>query len=180
MARPRLVPREPRPWNPPETEFPAIVPTGTLLLGRSERAAVAITGIWAYSRGFEFFVTRLIRPGTPGWDEDGVPSGTRAGLADLPFFEIRMQLSDGRMVIGGRSHGDTEPTGPILHPRGGGGSSHRQNHRWWAWPLPPSGPLDFICPGLTSATGEARASIDAALILDAASRSIQAWPEQET
>lgn len=47
-ARPRLQPREPHPWHPPETEFPAIVPTGTLLLGRSERAAVAITGIWAY------------------------------------------------------------------------------------------------------------------------------------
>jgi hypothetical protein len=112
MACPRLVPQEARPWNPPETEFPAIVPTGTLLLGRSERAAVAITGIWAYSGGFEFFVTRIIRPGTPGWA--------------------------------------------------------------------PSGSLDFICPGLTPATGETRASIDAALILDAAGRSIQAWPERET
>ena len=58
---------------------------------------------------------------------------------------ISLQLADGRTVASGRSHGDSEPTRPILRPRGGGGTSHYQHSRWWAWPLPPSGPLEFIC-----------------------------------
>src|SRR5271155_3640556 len=32
-------PRVHHPWDPPETEFPAAVPSGPLLLGRTDRAA---------------------------------------------------------------------------------------------------------------------------------------------
>ncbi len=91
-------------------------------------------------------------------------------------FQISLRLSDGRTVTSGRPHGDTEPTGPILRPRGGGGTSHYQLTRWWAWPLPPGGPLEFICQ---LGTGETRAGIDAQLILDAAQCSIRVWPEGE-
>jgi hypothetical protein len=182
MARPRMVTRVPHPWDHPETEFPAIVPVGTLLLDRSEWAAVAITGIWAYSRGFEFSVTLLIRPGTPGWDEipapgwdEGPVPGPAGHRFARPSAETSLRFSDGRTVTSGRPHGDSEPAGPILRPHGGGGSSHYQNHRWWVWPLPPGGPLDFVYPGLSSGTGETRVSIDAGLILDAARRIIPPW-----
>jgi hypothetical protein len=37
------------------------VPISTLQFGRSEQSAIAITGMSAYSNGFEIFVTRLIR-----------------------------------------------------------------------------------------------------------------------
>ena len=47
------------PWNPPEAEFPGIVAMDTLHFDRSEQAAVAIIGVAAYARGFEF------RPGPP-------------------------------------------------------------------------------------------------------------------
>jgi hypothetical protein len=43
-------------------EFPTIVPISTLQFDRSEQTAIAITGMSAYSNGFEIFVTRLIRP----------------------------------------------------------------------------------------------------------------------
>jgi hypothetical protein len=46
-------PRIHHPWDLPVAEFPAVVPSGPLMLGRTERAAVAITGISAYSAGFE-------------------------------------------------------------------------------------------------------------------------------
>jgi hypothetical protein len=71
--RPVLQRQVPRPWDPPETEFPAVVPISTLQFGRSEQTAIAITGISAYSNGFEFAVTRLIRPDLPGWDQDPGP-----------------------------------------------------------------------------------------------------------
>ena len=59
--RPALQRSVPRPWDPPQTEFPAIVPISTLPFDRSGQSAIAITGISAYSNGFEIFVTRLIQ-----------------------------------------------------------------------------------------------------------------------
>jgi hypothetical protein len=114
----------PRPWDPPETEFPAIVPISTLQFGRSAQTAIAITGMSAYSNGFEIFVTRLIRPDAPGFDQDPVPGAPRGMLAERQSFQISLQLSDGRMVTSGRHYGDAEPAGPILRSRGGGGTSH--------------------------------------------------------
>jgi hypothetical protein len=174
------------PWNPPETEFPAIVPINTLPFDRSEQAAVAITGISAYSQGFEIFVTCLIRPGVPRLDEGPVPGPPRAmpagprpfGLGQ-PSFQISLQLADGRTVTSGRAHGGSEPSGPILRSRGGGGTSHFQLLRWWAWPLPPSGPLEFICQWPVYGITGTRVGINAQLILDAARRSIRPWPESE-
>ncbi|MGI8452199.1 MAG: hypothetical protein ACR2MP_34445 [Streptosporangiaceae bacterium] len=144
-GRHRLQHRVPHPWDPPEKEFPGIVPIGSLLFGRSEHGAIAITGISVYTSGFEIFVTRLIRPGTPGIDDEPVPGTPRDRLAARESFQISLQLADGRKVTSGRPHGDSAPAGPILRPRGGGGTSHYQLLKWWAWPLPPSGPLEFIC-----------------------------------
>jgi hypothetical protein len=174
--RPKLQRRAPRPWDPPETEFPALVPISTLQFDRSEQTAIAITGVWAYSNGFEFSVTRLIRPDAPGFDEDPVPGAPRGTLAERQSYQISLQLADGRMVTSRRPGGDAEPTGPILQSRGGGGSSHHVVLRWWTWPLPPRGPLEFICQ---LGTGETRVGIDAQLILDASQRSVRVWPEDE-
>lgn len=176
--RPRLQDRLARPWDRPETEFPGIVPINALQFGRSGQAAAAITGIWAYTSGFEFFVTRLMRPGVPGFHAE-VPDG-RGGmrLAREPF-QVSLQFSDGSKVVSGRLHGDAEPAGPILRLGGGGGTSHYQHSRWWAWPLPPSGPLEFLCQWPALGTGESQVGIDAQLILDAARRSVQLWPEDE-
>jgi len=171
-----LQPRVPHPWDPPQTEFPGIVPINTLQFGRSEQAAIAITGMSAYTNGFEIVVTALIRPDAPGFDAE-TPGGNM--LAHKPY-QISLQLSDGHTVTSARPHGDSEPGGPILQPRGGGGTSHYQHSRWWAWPLPPSGPLEFICQWPTLRPGETRVSIDAQLILDAARHSVQLWsPDKE-
>lgn len=174
--RPRLQTSGPKPWDPPQTEFPGIVPINTLLFDRPERAAIAITGMSAYPNGFEFTVTRLIQPGTPGWDEDPFPGALGEPFAAHRSFDISLQLSDGRTVASGRPHGDCEPAEPFLRPRGGGGSSHYNHSRWWVWPLPPSGPLEFICQWPTLGITETRVSIDAQLILDAARQSVQLWP----
>jgi hypothetical protein len=175
--RPALQRRVPRPWDPPETEFPAIVPISTLPFDPSEQIAIAITGMSAYSNGFEFFMTRLIRPDLLGWDEDPVPGAPPRGmLTERPSIKISLQLSDGRVVTSGKPPVDAEPTEPILRSRGGGGTSHYTLTRWWAWPLPPSGPLEFV---YQLGTSETRVSMDAQLILDAAQRSIRVWPGNE-
>lgn len=100
--RPALQRRVPRPWDPPETEFPAIVPISTLQFGRSAQTATAITGMSAYSNGFEILVTRVIRPDALGFDEATVPGAPRGMLAERQSFQISLQLSDGRTVTSGR------------------------------------------------------------------------------
>lgn len=174
-TRPALQRRVPQPWDPPQTEFPGIVLINTLQFHRSEQAAIAITGMSAYSNGFEIFVTALIHPGRPGFDAETPEGGM---LLNKPY-QISLQFSDGRTVTSGIPHSDSEPTGPILRPGGGGSTSHHQHSRWWAWPLPPSGPLEFVCHWPRLGPGEIRVGVDAQLILDAAGRSIRLWPEAE-
>ena len=53
----------------------------------------------------------------------------------------------------------------------------RVYRNWWAWPLPPAGPIEFVCEWPVFGVPETRATLDAQLILDAAGRSTQLWPE---
>ena len=178
--RPTLQSRVPRPWNPPEAEFPAIVPMDTLQFDRSEQAAIAIIGISAYTEGFEIFMARCIRPDGPGLDQDPTPEMLRRRGTDplsRPFFSLL--FSDGRKAVSGGPRGESEPAGPILRPHGGGGTSHSQFLRWWAWPLPPEGPLEFVCQWPMYGIAETRVGIDAQLILDAARRSVRLWPADQ-
>jgi len=169
------------PWEPPEAELPGIVPIDTLPLGRTEQVAVAITGISAFAFGYEIFVTTRIRPGARGAPGDPMPDAPGDPAAARRSFRFGLQLSDGSKVIG--LHGgrrldhDAEPPGPILRQFLGGGGPRSQFSRWWAWPLPPSGPLEFVCEWPTFAITETRAGIDAQLILDAARRRVRLWPE---
>jgi hypothetical protein len=43
------------PWDPPSVEFPRVA-ASAVLLARTEVVAVAITAIWAFTAGFEFWV----------------------------------------------------------------------------------------------------------------------------
>jgi hypothetical protein len=45
-------PRRHHPWEPPEAEFPGIVPIGTLVLARTDQAAVAVTGLSVFFRRY--------------------------------------------------------------------------------------------------------------------------------
>jgi hypothetical protein len=162
-----------RPWDLPNTEIPDIVPTQTLMIGRTDQVAVAVTGLSAYAEGFEVFVTARIRP--PG------AAGGRESRPDRVMiqrsFRLGMLLSDGSKVFGERGGHDTEPTGPVLRAYMLGGLLHSHVSRWWAWPLPPAGPLEFVCEWSALGMPETRAVIDAQLILDAAGQSTRLWPE---
>jgi hypothetical protein len=165
--QPSLPRRIARPWDRPETEFPVPVPAGTLLLHQSELSMIAVSCVLAYSNGFEFFVTSFLRPGTPVVAGEGSP-GSREPL------DIGMEFANGGQVFRTKPPLDgDEPAGPILPFVVAVGNSHRSDARWWTWPLPPAGRLDFICR-LDGA--ETRASLDAQLILDAAQRSVPVWP----
>ena len=167
--------RVPHPWNRPETEFPGIVPVDSLLFERSEQAAIAITGIWAYTSGFEFAVTRLIQPEAPGWDEALClqPRGTGAPSTGPPRSACSSPTA-GRSSA--RDHTTTRADRPDPAPR----------RRWRHVALPPlawrhgrfrpAGRWNSSAGGRHSGS-ETRAGIDAQLILDASRRSVRRSPQ---
>jgi hypothetical protein len=175
---PEPQPRIHHPWDLPDAELPGVVQVDTLPLGRADRAAVAVTGISAYSAGFEIFLTARFRPGGDGAEQPPPPGPPRPG-APRRSLRLGLQLPDGTKVIG--QHGgpgpgaDQEPDGPILREYASGRGPRSLISRWWAWPLPPAGRLEFVTEWAEFGITETRASIDAQLILDAAARSVQLW-----
>jgi hypothetical protein len=164
-------------------EFGVLVPLGTLQFERTALSVVAVTGLWAYSNGFAFMVTRL-GPGLDGTHEAGpesTPSPRRRRGGSVPHrlrsresMAIGLAFADRSQVLGHvlGPAGNEPPPGRVLHPLDGVVKTHRDDTRWWTWPLAPSGRLDFICQlGET----ERRVTVDAQLILDASQRSAPAW-----
>jgi hypothetical protein len=170
--------RHHHPWDPPEAEFPSIVFIDTTILGRTDQAAVAITGLAAVRTGFEVQLTAHFRRDT------GAEAGPEAGPGPKEArhsLRFGLQLADGTKVIGQdfrrpRGH-DSEPEGPLLQAFAGGVTPFSFLSRWWAWPLPPKGSLDFVTEWPAYGLPESRVTLDAGLILDAAEHSIQLWPE---
>jgi hypothetical protein len=156
------------PWNPPRAEL-AKVGASSLLLARTEVVAVAVTAVWAYREGFEFWVGAQFR---------------RQGLAlqdtaDGESLHLGVQFADGRKVVNvGRlpDHAGSEAAGLILSPRSFGAGRWQKNRTYWVWPLPPPGPLTFVCEWAAFGIPESRAEVDAQLIRDAAAGSIPLWP----
>lgn len=168
-------PRPHHPWQPPEEEFPGLVPVNTLLLGRTEQAAVAITGLSGYSAGFVIFVTArsgraltAVR-GSAGPTRQGIWL-RRGGLSASGCSSLTGPGSSASVAATGPDH-NSAPLRPILRPfLGGGPRSHFS--RWWARPLPP-GPLEFVCEWPAFRITGARPGIDGQLILNAVSQSIR-------
>jgi hypothetical protein len=158
------------------------VPIDTLPLARTDQVAVAVTGLSVFSAGIEIFLTARIRPSAEH-PEEHLPGGPRDLAASRHSFRFGLQFSNGGKAAGGLGGGrpdrDSEPEGPVLYPFAGGGGPHSFISRWWTWPLPPAGQLEFVCEWPTFGIAESRAGIDAQLVLDAARRSIRLWPEGE-
>ena len=175
-------PRRHHPWEPPEADLPGIVPIDALLLGQTDQVDVAVTGLSAFSAGTEIFVTARIRPSADR-PEEHLPGGPRDLAASRQSLRFGLQFADGGKAVGRaggrRPDHDSEPAGPVLYPFAGGGGPHSFVSRWWMWPLPPAGPLEFVCEWPAFGLAESRTGIDAQLILEAARRSIRLWPENE-
>jgi hypothetical protein len=51
---------------------------------------------------------------------------------------------------------------------------------FWVWPLPPPGPVTFVCAWPRWEIPESRTDLDAGPILEAAARATDLWPEDGT
>ncbi len=180
-------PPEPRPlvWIGPSDNVVGVAVPVRLILGRTEEAAVVLDGLSAYPNGFELTLSVRLRRrrDRPFWSPLELWAGeARTGLpGDLLRFGV--QFADGGKAtnLSGHPFPDPggEPAGPVLIQRGGGGGGARWDQAYWVWPLPPPGPLAFVCEWPSEGIPLTRAEIDADLVLEAGARAETLWEEPE-
>jgi len=166
-----------------------------LVLGQSDKAVVWIPSVTAYPDVFEFQVEIRHQFDADGFFDlfGGCHSRRRSrsadGELDPEVLRLGIQLSDGGKAttlypgfpFPVPSGCDSPPAGPILGGGGGGGGGDAGwNYRYWVWPLPPEGPLAFVCEWPIADIPETRSEIDSAHIRDAAADAVSLWSDTET
>jgi hypothetical protein len=178
-------------WPCPNV-LPGIAPVAAVL-ARTEETVVAVTGIRAYPAGFGFTLNLRLR---------NLHAGERRGFWPFPesarrrgreppadAFGLTIEFADGRSV----ANVDQSPSDPgmpafeqpMLSSGPGTGMEATAPFRdRWIWdmdyrvrPLPPTGPLAFICtwPGRGIATS--RMEVDGVAIRAAADAAVTLWPD---
>jgi hypothetical protein len=176
-------------FGPPDGELGEAVPL-SVVLGRSERAVVALRSATAYSTGsvlhFVAVARGLAQRETNRLFHDQHLGGNEDEVSDA-FLRVGVELADGVGVSNlglaqPLSDSAVEPPGPVLSPTsgsgghvGGGGFDLRQSY--WLWPLPPPGPLRVFVEWPALGIDLASTELDARPLRDAAERSRALWDE---
>ncbi len=142
--------------GPPDNWVPGITPIA-LIVARDDDVAVTISRIAVFPAGFEFDVTAALR-------SEPADHGLMASISHGPAA----------MQVGVRyASGDVR-----LLPQGGRGSGTAFRQTFWASPLPPPGPVDFVVAWPARELEEASTTIEGQQIIDAADRAVQLWPDE--
>jgi hypothetical protein len=166
-----------------------------LVLGQSAKAVIWIPWVTVYPDGFELQL-EIRQRDVEAWSDQFMllhHQGSRRpdGELDPGLLRFGIELSDGRKATnlnpGGAGPGDwdTPPAGPILSGGGGGGGGlagggARLNYSYWVWPLPPEGPMAFVCEWPIADIPETRTEIDSALLREGAAEAVIVWRENES
>ncbi len=176
-----------QPWfGPPNNVLGVTLPVD-VVLASSAKAVVTLGSVLAYPEGFEFSYLILVRDPEVG---ERLPEmhHYRRRRADpetkLPddLFRFGLEFADGSRVTTLEQHrGFEQPPdqmrGPVLMPRGGGGSLDRWHGAYWVWPLPPEGPIAFVCEWPVADIPLTRYELDAPLVRNAAGNAQVLWEE---
>lgn len=175
--------RQPDWLGPAENVLPAPFELA-VTLARGNEVAIAVHAGLAYPNGFTFRLQLLLRKASE--EAHGNPfhhwhTAARRGEIAPEAFRFGVQLADGSKATvfdGPRffARGD-RPEGPVLIQRGGGGGMRSWDFGFWVWPLPPAGPLAFVCEWPHEGIELTRHEIDTAPIRDAAARAETLWPD---
>jgi hypothetical protein len=158
----------------------SVVPV-SFVIARTDKIAVAVWGVTVFGTGFEFTVAALSRSPGVGFLYQMMGSRRVEPEAELPAELLRFGVacSDGSSATTLRPGpaemlSAPEPT-RVLMPGGGGGDDRMWTQKYWCWPLPPPGPISFVCEWPVHGIQETRHDIDAAPILAAAGLSTPIW-----
>lgn len=179
-------PKASPPWyRPPGDVVPGVVAT-QVELARTDRVALAAGRFAAYPSGFEFKIWAVARPGRQLAYFDMPLKGRSpkaAGEEPPPeVFRLELHFSDGATA---RNFGTPStphplaerPSWPILFAGAGMAGGDRSEQEYWVSPLPPAGPLTFVCEWPANGVPRTSGEIDAGLIVDAAARAEQLSPD---
>jgi hypothetical protein len=170
--------------GPPHNVLPGVVPA-ELIVAETDQTVVAVTALCVYPTGIGFTLSLRLRhlSSRERWRYAslfgyGLPEGE-----PLPDELVRfgVQFADGRKAtnLDRRPPADSEPEGPVLIEQGGSGyGSPAWDTEEWLWPLPPPGPLTFVCEWPGRGIGLSRAEVDGDAIRQAAARAVTLWPEE--
>jgi hypothetical protein len=162
----------------PDGALPTPVAT-RLVLARTEEVAIAVIGLWAFAAGFEFLVSVQLRQAVPGSSAASFLSSLDGEPLEDEFLRLGIQFSTGHKALNtdlrATRAGASDAIGPVLQVRVAGAGALSRDWKYWVSPLPPPGPLAFVCEWPAFGIPESRAEIDARLIVDGASESIELW-----
>jgi hypothetical protein len=176
--RRRRVKHEDHGWSAPSLYLPGRLPSDFVLASTGDHA-VLVADIACYPSGFGFEVRTVGRyyddEDDPDAHFDLMSMRRRSSGAELPPALLRFGIafSDGRKAttLNAPQWGrDSEGPGPNLHITGGGGGGSTWTCEMWVTPLPPDGPVAFVCEWPAFGIGETRRSIPGARIRRAAER----------
>lgn len=162
-----------------------------LEVAASPTARVRLHKVAAFPKGFEFDIAVQFVVIVDAWDPmqglaglRGRPGDTEGVLSD-EHLRLRILFADGSEVnnLGPPMSRPVTP-GPFLQYWDGRGVNGRGAGQWsaaeatlWVWPLPPPGPLAFVCEWPAHGIAARRHEIDAGVVLEAARRAADMWPE---
>jgi hypothetical protein len=177
--------------GPPDNVMPGAVPYEALLAA-SSRAVIWISILWAYPAGFQFDLSLRLRDPQAHGNPTSGPLFVRevnpvTGAREWrpgEEFRFALRFSDGR-TADNRSRVEHSPPSASDPPPEVGIELMRgrirlnpqlQDEHYWVWPLPPPGPIDFVCGWPAMGIGATQVALDAGPIRDAATRSVELWP----
>jgi hypothetical protein len=175
-------PSQPAWLGPPENELGVAVGL-RLVLARTERVAVAVTDVTAYSSGLHFSLDVRLREADELLDPFGFRSRQRPGRAgaELPpeLLRFGFELADGRRAtnVAGFPGFEAPPDEPVLIQRGGGGGGRSWSFGYWLWPLPPGPTLTVVVEWPKEGIELTRHEVATDPLLRAAAQSEALWPE---
>lgn len=170
--------------GPPANALGAGCPLG-FVLARTDQVALGVNAVVAFPIGFCFTLSVRRRTPSPNGSDWGDLLHRRAapGGLDPGLLRVGLQFSDGRKATSLDAFPDLDPEqpeqlppGPVLmHHGGSGGGLLSFDHGYWVWPLPPAGPLAFVCEWPAEGIPLTRVEVDAVEITAAAARAPVLW-----
>jgi len=169
--------------GPPYGVLPGAVAL-ELVVAQSDAAAVYVGRCAAYATGLDFELHVLASADAGDLDPslNGIYQRAGGGSTYEKMLRFGVAFADGRKAsnLGGFTRSEEEPDGPVLWGMGGGGGGGRWHQGFWMWPLPPVGPLAFVCEWPAAGISLTRVEVDSQPLRDAAARSRELFPNDSS
>jgi hypothetical protein len=173
--------REPwHPWTMPgDNSLGGRVFASVILAHTPDDTVLILDDVVAYPYGFAFTLQGRRRLGRKydDWWESAADERRRKEPDGL---RVTLELGDGTIVEASSSPGwlqTADPPGPFLARIEGRSDPWSLTIRFWAWPLPPSGPIRLRCSWPRAGVGESEALMEGEAIRLAAERAVLLWPD---